>query len=146
MRIFVYLLSIAFLTFSFLLGGIFFILHNKTIDFSILERYDQGKPTILLDDEGNEWARFQLYKRNPISLEKIPPHLINAFIAAEDWAFFTHCGLSFKGILRSIVQNLYHRRRIQGGSTITQQLVRLLFFNHKKTISRKIKEQIFHFW
>jgi len=143
MKIILYPFIFLFLAFSFILGASFFVLHNKAIDFSVLEHYDPGNPTILLDDEGNEWARFQLYKREPVSIEKIPKHLINAFIAAEDWAFFTHCGISFKGIIRSIVKNLYYRRRIQGGSTITQQLVRLLFFNSKKTISRKIKEQIY---
>ncbi len=112
------------------------------IDFSVLEHYDSGKPTILLDDEGNEWARFQHDRRDPIQYDQMPEHLINAFIAAEDWNFFHHNGLSWKGILRSICVNLYHGRRVQGASTITQQLVKLLFFDSRKTFSRKIKEQL----
>lgn len=143
MRIIRYLFFIFFLIGAFSIGTIFFVLHNKIIDFSALEHYNPGSPTILLDDEGNEWARFQLDRREPITLDKMPKDLINAVIATEDWAFFEHFGLSFKGIIRSIVKNLYHGRKVQGASTITQQLVRLLFFDQKKTFWRKIKEQIF---
>jgi len=143
LRIFRYLFLIALIFFTFVLGSLFFIVNNKVVDFSVLEQYDPGSPTILLDDEGDEWARFELYKREPISFDQMPKSLINAFVAAEDWKFFEHCGISFKGILRSIFKNLYHGRRVQGASTITQQLVRLLFLDTKKTFSRKIKEQIF---
>ncbi len=97
----------------------------------------------MLDDEGNEWARFQLDKRKPTSIEHIPQHAINAFIAAEDWNFFKHHGISIKGILRSILVNLYYGGKVQGASTITQQLVKLLFFEQKKTFSRKVKEQLY---
>ena len=124
------------------MGALFFIANNKVVDFSALEHYNPGQPSILLDDEGNEWARFQLDRREPIAYKDMPPHLINAFIATEDWSFFKHPGIALKGIVRSILVNLYHGRRVQGASTITQQLVRLLFFDAKKTFSRKIKEQI----
>ena len=125
-----------------MLGALFFIANNKMIDFSALEHYNPGRASILLDDEGNEWARFQLDRREPIAFEDMPQHLIDAFIATEDRAFFRHAGISFKGIVRSILVNLYHGRRVQGASTITQQLVRLLFFDARKTFSRKIKEQM----
>jgi len=143
MKFFLYLFYIIVIACTALLGTVFFIINNKVIDFSALEHYNPGKPTILLDDQGNEWARFQLDKREPVSLDKIPKHLIDAFIAKEDWRFFKHCGISFKGIIRSIIKNIYYGKRMQGASTITQQLVRLLFFNAKKTFRRKIKEQIF---
>ena len=117
-------------------------MHYQWIDFSALENYKPGKPTILLDDEGNEWARFQHDRREPIRYDQMPEHLINAFIAAEDWNFFYHNGLSWKGIVRSTCVNLYHGRKVQGASTITQQLVKLLFFDSTKTFSRKIKEQL----
>ncbi|MFC1842703.1 transglycosylase domain-containing protein [Candidatus Dependentiae bacterium] len=119
------------------------MLHNKVVDFSALEQYDPRKPTILLDDEGNEWARFQLDRREPVSLDRMPKHLINALVAIEDWKFFSHCGLSFKGIARAMWKNIRSGRMGQGASTITQQLVRLLFFDAKKTFKRKIKEQLY---
>lgn len=124
-------------------GAFFYILHNHTIDFSPLEHYNPGKASILLDDEGNEWARFQLDKREPIKLHQMPAHLINAFIATEDHEFFLHGGISWRGIIRSMIVNTYRGRKVQGASTITQQLVRLLFFDAKKTFERKVKEQLY---
>jgi penicillin-binding protein 1A len=98
---------------------------------------------MVLDDQGNELARFQLDKREPILFKDIPDHLIKAFLAAEDHAFFEHAGISWRGIVRSTLVNLYHGRKVQGASTITQQLVRLLFFDAQKTFTRKIKEQVY---
>jgi len=126
-----------------MVGGFFFIMHHQSIDFSVLEQYSSGKPSVVFDDSGEEWVRFQLDRREPISLSQMPDHLIQAFIAAEDWNFFMHNGISWKGIARSIMVNIYYGRKAQGASTITQQLVRLLFFDAKKTFSRKIKEQLY---
>lgn len=127
---------------SFASGVLFFVVNNHVIDFSVLDSRSMGKPSVLLDDEGNEWARFQLDKREPISLHQMPALAIQAFIAAEDWDFFNHSGISWRGIIRSILVNLYRGRKAQGASTITQQLVKLLFLDSKKTFERKIKEQI----
>ncbi|MCK5632565.1 transglycosylase domain-containing protein [bacterium] len=127
---------------SFVLGALFFVARSKVIDFSALEYYNPGSPSLLLDDAGNEWARFELDKREPVAYEDMPKHVINAFVATEDWSFFKHVGISVKGIIRSVLVNIYHGRRVQGASTITQQLVRLLFFNASKTFVRKIKEQV----
>ncbi len=124
------------------LGALFYITEQPWVDFSVLEHYDPGKPSLLLDDEGNEWGRFQLDKREVISIDQIPSCLIQAFLAAEDWGFYKHSGLSIKGIVRSILVNIVSFRRAQGASTITQQLVRLLFFEPTKSFQRKIKEQI----
>lgn len=124
-------------------GALFFVVHNHTIDFSILSQYNTGRPSILLDDAGNEWGRFQLDRRDPVEGVALPAHVTNAFIAAEDWDFFSHNGISWKGIVRSIAVNLYHGRKAQGASTITQQLVKLLFFDSQKTFTRKLKEQLY---
>src|SRR5579863_3042264 len=83
-----------------IMGASFFLFTNHLIDVSALEHYNPGRPSIVLDDEGHEWTRFQLDRREPIALESMPPHLIQAFLAAEDWHFFTHCGISWKGIVR----------------------------------------------
>ncbi|HLW72866.1 MAG TPA: transglycosylase domain-containing protein [Candidatus Babeliales bacterium] len=128
---------------AFLCGALFFVINNHTIDFSILAQYNSARPSILFDDEGNEWGRFQLDRRDPVDGARLPQHVINAFIAAEDWDFFSHSGISWKGIIRSIVVNIYYGRKAQGASTITQQLVKLLFFDSQKTFTRKIKEQLY---
>lgn len=129
--------------FSCAAGVAYFLLSNPWIDVSILEEYDPGKPTILLDDTGKEWARFQLDRREPISFLHIPDHVVEAFLSAEDWYFYSHYGISWKGIMRSLLVNVWHRKKVQGASTITQQLVKLLFFDLKKTFSRKLKEQLY---
>src|SRR5580700_1173653 len=121
------------------LGLFTFLVDYHCVDFSRLYKYHAGAPSIIVDDEGNEIGRFQLDYREPISLYSMSPHLINAFIAAEDWHFFEHSGISWKGVLRSLVINCLQGRRAQGASTITQQLMRLLFFDTKKTFTRKIK-------
>lgn len=131
--------------FSFLCGILLFLSTCPVVDFSVLERYDPGKPSILFDNEGKEWGRFQLDRRLPIKLRDMPPQVINAFIAAEDWNFFRHSGVSWKGMVRSALTNLYHGRIVQGASTITQQLIKLLFFDSKRTFKRKLKEQLLAF-
>lgn len=132
-----------FLSVAFCFGVFFAALNYQVLDFSVLEQYDPGRPSIVLDDQGNELFRFQLDRREPIQLNQLPQHVIQAFLAAEDWQFFSHAGISIKGIIRSTLINLYHRRKVQGASTITQQLVKLLFFDTQKTFSRKIKEQLY---
>src|SRR3972149_756166 len=83
-------------------GALFFVVHNHTIDFSILSQYNAGRPSLLFDDEGNEWGKFQLDRRDPVDGARLPQHVVNAFIAAEDWDFFKHNGISWRGIIRSI--------------------------------------------
>src|SRR3989344_6282798 len=124
-------------------GGVFFLIPHNWIDVSALEQYDPGRQTIVLDAQGNEWTRFALDRREPIALNKLPNHVIEAFLSAEDWQFFSHSGISYKGIVRSLLVNLYHGRKVQGASTITQQLVKLIFFDIQKTFTRKIKEQLY---
>lgn len=125
------------------LGATFFAFQYDWIDFSILEHYQPGKPSIVLDDEGKEWARFALDRREPINIDMVPRHVIQAFMAAEDHYFYQHGGISYKGIIRSSIVNLYHGKIVQGASTITQQLVKLLFTDSKRTFERKIKEQFY---
>ncbi len=108
----------------------------------MLERYDPGKPSLLLDCHGVEWGRFQHDKRKPIPFKHMPEHLIQAFLAAEDHDFFSHPGISIKGIVRSMLVNLYYGKKKQGASTITQQLIKLLYVGADKTFTRKFKEQI----
>ncbi len=136
------LLIFSFIIFaSCTLGAFFFIAQQPWVDFSILDYYNPGKPSIVYDETGVEWTRFQFDKREIITIQEIPQHVIDAFLAAEDWNFFKHNGISLKGILRSFLVNMYHRKKIQGASTITQQLAKLLFFSPTKSYSRKIKEQ-----
>ncbi|KKU26582.1 MAG: Penicillin-binding protein, 1A family [Microgenomates group bacterium GW2011_GWA2_46_16] len=87
---------------------------------------------------------YQIYKdenRTLIQLSILPKHVIDATLAAEDKDFYSHHGVSFTGILRAATNNLT-KGTTQGGSTITQQLVKNVLLSPKKTFTRKIKELI----
>jgi penicillin-binding protein 1B len=75
-----------------------------------------------------------------VSLKEVPQSLINALLAMEDRGFFEHYGVSVKGLIRASMANLQAGELVQGGSTITQQLVKNLFLSPERTFDRKINE------
>ncbi len=77
-----------------------------------------------------------------ITLGQTPTQCLNAIISMEDNSFLEHGGVSYKGIFRAIVKNITSRRSAQGGSTITQQLVKNYFLTSEKTLKRKAQELI----
>jgi penicillin-binding protein 1A len=81
-------------------------------------------------------------KRILVPLSELPPHLIQAFIAAEDGRFFKHLGLDFLGIIRALWKNIWAGEIVQGGSTITQQVTKSLLLTPEKSFSRKMKEAV----
>jgi len=124
-------------------SGLFFYGRNCLLpDFDTLARHSYDMPSLVLDSQGKELFRFELEHRTPVSLTQVSPHLINAFVAAEDRQFFAHRGVSWRGILRALWINVRARRVSQGASTITQQLVKMLFFSNQRTFERKIREQL----
>lgn len=80
--------------------------------------------------------------RDKLKLKEIPDLLAKAFISIEDRRFYDHRGVDYQGILRSIVTNLVARDFVQGGSTITQQLARVVFLNQERSIKRKLREAL----
>lgn len=83
--------------------------------------------------------------RTPLPLNDIPKHVIQTTIAIEDQNFYRHQGFSLRGIIRAAREMLL-RGRVQGGSTITQQLIKSALLTPEVTVSRKIKEIILAFW
>ncbi len=81
-----------------------------------------------------------------ISIDRIPPYLVDLLLIKEDFTFFTHKGIVPRRILISIIKNIKYKRYAFGGSTITQQVSKLLFTDQEKTISRKLKEMITSFY
>jgi len=79
------------------------------------------------------------------SLDQMPPHLIHAFLAAEDTRFFAHEGIDYRAIVRAFLANLREGDTTQGGSTITQQLVKLMLLTRERSYERKVKEAILAF-
>ncbi len=105
-----------------------------------LQNYQPPVVTKILDIHGEVISELYVERRTLIPLTEIPVSLQNAFMATEDEYFYTHWGLNLKGVARAMIANLRHGRLVQGGSTITQQLSKVLFFSQTKTFSRKIRE------
>lgn len=80
--------------------------------------------------------------RELVKLEQLPPSLADGLIAVEDQRFYQHHGLSFRGVARAMVANLKEGRLAQGGSTLTQQLVKNFYLNQQRTLSRKLLEAL----
>ncbi|MBD0265659.1 MAG: transglycosylase domain-containing protein, partial [Tolypothrix sp. Co-bin9] len=78
--------------------------------------------------------------RERLNIEQIPEKVKKAFIASEDRRFSQHHGIDFQGIVRAGLNNLRSQNVVEGGSTITQQLARILFLKQEKTVLRKLKE------
>ena len=108
-----------------------------------LREYNPPIITEVFSDEGEVIGRFWEEKRIVVSLDQVPEHLINAFIAAEDARFFKHEGVDILSIARALIKNLMAGKIEQGGSTITQQVTRsLLLKNLKRTYRRKAREAL----
>ncbi|MEC8422488.1 MAG: transglycosylase domain-containing protein, partial [Myxococcota bacterium] len=80
--------------------------------------------------------------RRPVTVEELPEHLIDAVLAMEDSRFWTHEGVDPLGLARAIVVNTVTDRPMQGGSTLTQQLVKNLFLSQERTLERKAREAV----
>jgi len=87
-------------------------------------------------------GEFYLQKRYPLPLDKIPLLVQHAFIAAEDKDFYKHRGVNFSAIVRALISNWNEGRTVQGGSTITQQIVKSILLTPEKSYRRKIQEMI----
>jgi len=108
---------------------------------------EQLKPKIIsavYADDGQLVKEFAAERRIQVPFEKIPLVLKQAIIATEDPRFFAHRGVDYRGIMRAIKEDVFRvvlgKRRLHGGSTITQQLARSLFLYSQQTIRRKLKE------
>lgn len=108
-----------------------------------LMEYNPPIITEIYSDDGEVIGRFWDEKRIVISLDQVPKHLIDAFVAAEDARFFKHEGVDILSIMRALFKNMLARKIEQGGSTITQQVTKsLLLKNPEKTYRRKVREAI----
>jgi penicillin-binding protein 1A len=90
-------------------------------------------------------AHFYSEKRFPVRIDSLPPHVVNAVVAAEDARFFSHPGMDFRCVARALLKNIQSGEYVQGASTITQQVARTLFLSKEKKLSRKIREALIAF-
>ena len=110
-----------------------------------ISNFEDIKPnpvTTIYSADGEVIKTFTAFKFEKVSINKIPKYLKEAVIATEDKNFYHHRGFDTMGMLRSTITNIASGEVKQGGSTITQQLARILFLSNERTFDRKIKELI----
>jgi penicillin-binding protein 1A len=96
----------------------------------------------IVDRDGKLLDTFWVERRFPAEHDKLPPHVWQAFIASEDGSFFEHPGVDAMGILRALVVNYKAGQTVQGGSTLTQQVVKNTLLTPERSLRRKIKEAV----
>ncbi|HMK43579.1 MAG TPA: PBP1A family penicillin-binding protein [Dissulfurispiraceae bacterium] len=107
-----------------------------------LETYSPIESTVVYSADGKVLAEFYYERRNFVPQHQIPDRVKKAFIAIEDQRFYSHPGVDFIGVLRALYKDILARRIVEGGSTITQQLTKMLFLRPEKSVIRKVKEAI----
>ena len=140
-------LVIFILGITLILGGMFGAFLAIKENLPSVSDLEQIKPKIIstvYSDSGQPIKEFAIERRIQVPYDKIPLILKQAILATEDPRFFAHKGLDYRGILRAIKEDLLRvvtgKKRLHGGSTITQQLARSLFLYSQQTIRRKLKE------
>lgn len=106
------------------------------------EMLESGASTMVYDKDGKLVTQIGIRYSVPVDIKDVPEQVKNAFLSIEDPNFRNHHGISIRGIARAAVNDIISRSRGEGGSTITQQLVRTSMLSPEKTIKRKIQEAI----
>ena len=124
-------------------AGVFWAVILKDLpEIKSLRDYRPNLITRVLDVDGNEIASFATERRIIIPIEEIPKPVVDAFVAAEDGAFYEHEGLDYAGILRAAFTNLVQGRKAQGASTITQQVAKTFLLSSERSYQRKLKDMV----
>ena len=140
-------ISIVLLT-SVLIVGVLWTYSNDIPDYKFLKNYKPPVSSKVYSGEGELVADFSQEKRVFVPYNSIPKNVINAFLSAEDKNFFSHPGVDAKGVLRAVVNNISNiisSERLEGASTITQQVAKNFLLTNEVSINRKIKEAILAF-
>jgi penicillin-binding protein 1A len=131
--------------FAVLIGGstgyIIFSLWDLP-EVAMLEQYKPSITSRVYSDNNKLLAEFFLQNRTPVVFSDVPGMLIKALVATEDTRFYSHLGLDLRGIARALYRNIMAGKVVEGGSTLTQQLAKVLFLTPERSYSRKFKEMI----
>ena len=117
-------------------------------DYKKLSNYQPPISSRVYSNDGKLIAEYAVEKRLFIPFESIPKKIINSFLSAEDKNFFNHPGVDVKGIVRALIKNLKNisqNKRLEGASTITQQVAKNFLLTNEVSLNRKIKEAILAF-
>jgi len=120
----------------------FTILPRSLPSVTALETLQPIQGTKIYDDNDEPITELHVERRILVPLTQIPQSLRDAILATEDRRFYSHWGIDPIGVARAIVQNYRRGRIVEGGSTITQQLTKVLFLTPDKSLERKLKEAV----
>jgi len=104
------------------------------------------RPLVLLAADGQTFARRGDCMGAPVTIDELPQHFIDAVVAMEDRRFYSHLGIDPFGIMRAAKRNYAAGGTREGGSTITQQLVKMSFLTSARTLERKLEEALLAVW
>ena len=128
--------------------SILWIFSNNIPDYKFLKNYKPPVSSKVYSGNGDLVADFSTEKRIFVPYSSIPKNVIYSFLSAEDKNFFSHPGVDAKGVLRAIINNIKNimsSKRLEGASTITQQVAKNFLLTNEISMSRKIKEAILAF-
>jgi len=126
-----------------LIGGAAGFVIFSVWDLPEVQTLEEYKPSItsrVYSGSNKLLAEFFLENRTPVVLEDVPEMLIRTLIATEDTRFYSHHGLDLRGIARALYRNIRAGKVLEGGSTLTQQLAKVLFLTPERSYTRKLKE------
>jgi penicillin-binding protein 1A len=119
------------------LGGLVYWMVSDLPSVNAIEGYVPIESSKVYSAEGKVLAEFYYERRTFVPSYQIPEHVKKAFIAIEDVRFYSHPGVDLIGILRALIHDIKARSMVQGGSTITQQLAKMLFLKPESEKSKR---------
>ena len=128
------------LVISIVILSVLWTFSNNIPDYKFLENYKPPVSSKMYSGKGDLVADFSKEKRIFVPYNTIPENVINAFLSAEDKNFFSHPGVDAKGVLRAIlnnIQNVITSKRLEGASTITQQVAKNFLLTNEVSLNRK---------
>ncbi len=146
-NIFVLITSFILLS-AILIISILWTYSNDLPDYKFLKNYKPPVSSKVYSGNGDLVADFSKEKRVFVPFNSIPKNVINAFLSAEDKNFFKHPGVDAKGVIRAVINNISNilsSKRLEGASTITQQVAKNFLLSNEVSFNRKIKEAILAF-
>ena len=146
-NIFILVLSIGLLS-AFSILAVLWAFSNNLPDYKFLKNYKPSVSSKVYSGDGELVNDFSSEKRIFVPFKSISEKVINSFLSAEDKNFYSHPGVDAKGVIRAIINNISNviaSRRLEGASTITQQVAKNFLLTNEVSLNRKIKEAILAF-
>ena len=125
---------------------VFILLIHDLPDLDEVETNGRRASVVFESYDGKVLATYGDLFRKAVRIDQLPKYVGDAVVAIEDHRFYQHNGVDVVGMLRALVKNLANRRVVQGGSTLTQQVAKNLFFSQERSIKRKIQEIVLALW